>query len=39
MTEAARFDHPRVPEGSPIRPHVVYHLARPADATGSSGLP
>jgi RimJ/RimL family protein N-acetyltransferase len=29
MTEAARFDHPRVPEG-PLRPHVAYHLARPA---------
>ena len=29
MTEVARFDHPRVPEGSPVRPHVTYHLARP----------
>ena len=29
MTEVARFEHPRVPEGSPIRPHVAYHLARP----------
>ena len=26
MTEAARFDHPRVPEG-PLRPHVLYHLS------------
>ncbi len=26
MTEAARFEHPRVPDGSPLRPHVVYHL-------------
>jgi RimJ/RimL family protein N-acetyltransferase len=29
MTEAARFEHPRVPDGSPIKPHVTYHLARP----------
>ena len=27
MTEAVRFRHPRVPEGSPLRPHVAYHLA------------
>lgn len=26
MTEAGRFDHPRVPEG-PLRPHVLYHLS------------
>ena len=31
MTEATRFDHPGVPDGSPLRPHVMYHLARPAD--------
>jgi RimJ/RimL family protein N-acetyltransferase len=29
MTEAARFEHPRVPDGSPLKPHVVYHLAAP----------
>ena len=29
MTEAARFEHPRVPDGSPLKPHVVYHLASP----------
>jgi RimJ/RimL family protein N-acetyltransferase len=29
LTEYARFDHPRVPEGSPLRPHVAYHSARP----------
>jgi RimJ/RimL family protein N-acetyltransferase len=29
MTEAARFEHPRVPDGSPLKPHVVYHLDRP----------
>jgi RimJ/RimL family protein N-acetyltransferase len=28
MSEVARFDHPRVPAGSPLRPHVMYHLAR-----------
>jgi RimJ/RimL family protein N-acetyltransferase len=30
MVEVARFDHPRVPDGHPIQPHVAYHLARPA---------
>jgi RimJ/RimL family protein N-acetyltransferase len=30
MTEVATFDHPRVPEGSDLRSHVLYHLARPA---------
>jgi len=30
MTEVARFDHPRVPEEHPVRPHVTYHLDRPA---------
>lgn len=25
---ASDFDHPMVPEGSPLRPHVVYRLAR-----------
>jgi RimJ/RimL family protein N-acetyltransferase len=29
MTEAAHFEHPRVPDGSPLKPHVVYHLASP----------
>ena len=29
MTEVARFEHPRVPLGHPIRPHVTYHLAAP----------
>ncbi len=28
MTEAARFDHPRVPVGHRVRPHVAYHLDR-----------
>jgi RimJ/RimL family protein N-acetyltransferase len=30
MTEVTRFEHPGVPDGSPVRPHVMYHLARPA---------
>ena len=29
MTEAARFEHPRVPDGNTLKPHVVYHLGRP----------
>lgn len=28
MSENARFEHPRVPEGDPLRPHVAYRLAR-----------
>lgn len=27
MTEVARFQHPRVPDGHPLRPHVTYRLA------------
>jgi len=26
MTEVGRFDHPRVAEGSPLRPHLLFHL-------------
>ena len=29
MTLYAHFDHPAVPVGHPVRPHVVYRLARP----------
>ncbi len=29
LAEVARFDHPRIPEGSPIRPHVTYHRRAP----------
>jgi RimJ/RimL family protein N-acetyltransferase len=29
LREVARFNHPRIPEGDPLRPHVTYHLARP----------
>jgi len=28
MTEVARFEHPRIPDGHPVKPHVAYHLAR-----------
>ena len=30
MTESVRFEHPGVPDGSPLRPHVMFHLAGPA---------
>jgi len=29
LTEVARFDHPRIQLGDPLRPHVTYHLSRP----------
>ena len=32
MTLHAHFEHPRIEPGHPLRPHVVYRLARPADA-------
>jgi RimJ/RimL family protein N-acetyltransferase len=28
MTQVATFDHPRVPAGHPLRPHVTCHLPR-----------
>ena len=28
LTEVARFDHPRVPAGHPLQPHVAYHRSR-----------
>ena len=30
------FEHPGVPEGSPLRPHVLYRLTR-ADRADSAG--
>ena len=30
LTEVAHFEHPRVPAGSPLRPHVTYHRANPS---------
>jgi len=29
LIEVARFDHPRVPAGHPLRPHVTFRLASP----------
>ena len=29
LTEVTRFDHPRIPPGHPLRPHVTYHLTAP----------
>ena len=29
LTEVARFGHPRVPAGHPLKPHVTYHRPRP----------
>ena len=29
LTEYARFDHPRIAVGHRLRPHVMFHLARP----------
>jgi len=26
------FEHPNVPEGHPLRPHILYRIKRPADA-------
>ena len=28
LSEIARFDHPGIPVGHPLRPHVTYHLER-----------
>jgi RimJ/RimL family protein N-acetyltransferase len=32
MTRYGHFEHPRIEPGHPLRPHVVYRLARPAPA-------
>ena len=32
MTKVGRFDHPRIPAGHPLRPHVLYRVGRPAAA-------
>ena len=36
LTEVARFEHPRIGTGDPLRQHVMFHLAQ-ADWTGPSG--
>jgi len=33
LREVARFDHPRVPEGHPLRPHVTFQGRRQQAAT------
>jgi RimJ/RimL family protein N-acetyltransferase len=30
MTRSGEFDHPRIPHGHPLRPHVLYRLQRTA---------
>lgn len=30
MTRVGAFEHPRLPEGHPLRPHVLYEVRRPA---------
>lgn len=30
LTEHAQFDHPQIPVGHPLRPHVLYHRVNPA---------
>lgn len=37
LTETARFDHPRIPAGHPLAPHVTYHLTRPRAAGAGRG--
>jgi RimJ/RimL family protein N-acetyltransferase len=38
MTEQSRFDHPAVPPGHPVRPHVAYLLRRSATGSSPAGL-
>jgi RimJ/RimL family protein N-acetyltransferase len=35
MTLHGHFEHPRVAVGDPLRPHVVYRIARPATGAGT----
>jgi RimJ/RimL family protein N-acetyltransferase len=36
LTELTRWDHPRILEGSPLRPHVTYRLTREASDVGGA---
>jgi RimJ/RimL family protein N-acetyltransferase len=36
MTEVARFDHPAVPAGHSLQPHVLYHVASDGPARSAS---
>ena len=38
MTEATRFEHPGIPADSPLKPHVMYHLANPVNPSGNPRL-
>jgi RimJ/RimL family protein N-acetyltransferase len=38
MTEVGRFEHPRIPVGHRIRPHVLYHLSRPEASDREAGM-
>ncbi len=35
MTQHARFDHPAIQAGHPLRPHVAYRLTRPTQPDGA----
>ena len=35
MTQHARFDHPAIEAGHPLRPHVAYRLTRPTQPDGA----
>jgi RimJ/RimL family protein N-acetyltransferase len=37
MTPHARFGHPGIEPGHPLRPHIVYRLARPGSPAGPAG--
>jgi len=37
LSEAARFDHPRIPEGHVLRPHVCYRLTSAEFASARAG--
>jgi RimJ/RimL family protein N-acetyltransferase len=37
LTEYARFEHPLVPAGHPVRPHVAYRLVSRTAPTGAAG--
>jgi RimJ/RimL family protein N-acetyltransferase len=37
MTEHSRFEHPKVPDGHPVRPHVAYWMAAPGAGTAAGG--
>ena len=38
MTPYARFEHPRIEPGHPIRPHVAFRLQRPRTGDGTGTL-